>query len=480
MAEEKGYELRVTEDGMKACVTVDSDAPSFSDVSSAVVDEAAQRGLEGVPSAEKLTSLFSEAYEKNGEVRDVAICSGTAPTPPQDGQIVWARDFFSTDFVKDEYGRVNYHERKGNPSVYQGEWIATVYPAKEGTGGVDVCGGIVPPKHPKEVSLKAGNQVTVESEGGEGEAEADVYHYYAAIDGRVHYDNDTLDVHEEFVVKSDVGKKTGDISHPGSVIVKGDVTPGSSVETEGDLEVDGTIEQADVAAGGNLEVKEGITGKGKSPIRAGGMVTARYIREAEVEAEGQVSAVNEIISSDVYTRGKADLSEGRLAGGELTALQGAKIKELGSEGASVTTLKVAIDPFLEKRIAPLQEEIDKNQGQIDKIYQKAGPQLRNQKNLSAKQREAVTELLGKITELETAIEEAREKIKKVKQESEEKARQGATHIEGTIFPESYIQVDDTPLERIAEKWHGPIRLTKVPDEDAGGHKIELIHEGEAK
>lgn len=88
---------------MKATVTIDPQTISYAEAASCIVGEADEKGLNGVPSAERLTSLLEQEYQEKGVISDFVLCSGTPPQPSEDGRLIWARDFFSTDFVKDEY-----------------------------------------------------------------------------------------------------------------------------------------------------------------------------------------------------------------------------------------------------------------------------------------------------------------------------------------------------------------------------------------
>ena len=456
---ENAYELTVKPDLMSVLAAVDTNCISITEAASAIVKDACGRGISGVPDEQTLAERMQDAEQKDGVIRDFEICRGTPPVPSQDGSIQWAREFFSREFVKDDYGRVDYRRSKGDPAVHNGELLATLHPPKPGSDGVDVFGQSVYAAQPKVASLKPGSDVKTQQQG-------DVTHFYAAKDGRIRYGNDTVDIDDEYVLKSDVSAKTGDVCHPGSAIVYGDVATGSVVKAEGDLEVYGTIEQADIEVGGSLWVKEGISQHGKSPIKVGGKVVARHLRDTTVEAGEDVEVANEIFNCEILSRGHVSISNGRCTGGVITALKGATVKELGSHGNVVTTLKVAVDPFLDERTSPLKKRVASNQKQIDKIYKKAGPQLEHQRHLTAKQREAVTELLAKVSELQMEIDDTQKEETVLVEESENRARQCKTDILGTVYPEVYIQLGHfRHMLRVTEQLTGPLTVVQTYDED---------------
>lgn len=463
------YEMTVSEDGVSVHVAVDTNRVSIKDAAFALAAEAQEEGLAAMPKVQRIIELLNKADPVNGVIQEFEICRGTPPVPGQDGWIKWARDFFNKEFIKDEFGRVNHRRRKGNPAVYEGEWLASLFPPKAGKDGVDVFGKSVPADTPKVATLKAGSDIQTQIQD-------DGTHFYAVKDGRIRYGNGTVDIDEEYIVDSDVCAKTGDVCHPGSVIVHGDVGIGSNLKAEGDLEVHGTIEQADIEVGGSLWVKEGISRTGKKPIKVGGRVIARHLRDTAIEAGEDVEVANEIVNGTILTRGHVDVSNGRCAGAEITALKGASFKDLGSQNQKITTIKVAVAPFLKERSRPFEEKMAEKQKQIDEIHERAGPQLKNQRLLSPKQREAVTELLAAVSDLQMEIEEAQEEIRLLTEESENRARQSKTSILRAVYPGVYIQLGKFHHKlRVSEQLTGPLILVEMYDREIQESRPVLVH-----
>ena len=66
---------------------------------------------------------------------------------------------------------------------------------------------------------------------------------------------------EPVLILQDVGATSGPVIHEGSLIIKGDVAPGSKIHATGDITVIGFIESSTVKCGGNLYVSKGIIGE---------------------------------------------------------------------------------------------------------------------------------------------------------------------------------------------------------------------------
>ena len=102
-------------------------------------------------------------------------------------------------------------------------------------------------------------------------------------------------------------------------------------------------ETCDIRCGGSLTVAGGILGSPDHPIHVEGNIQAKYISEALILAQGDVTVLNEIAHSDIRTRGKVQVESGRIAGGTTIALQGIRIAEAGASGSTLTLLAAGVD-----------------------------------------------------------------------------------------------------------------------------------------
>lgn len=297
-------------------------------------------------------------------LQEQVLLTGTPPVEPQDARLEWAKDFFSQELSVDpDQGNVDYRERGNNLSVRDDQLLAILHPPQPGKAGEDVFGRILPARTPQNVKLRVAKNIKVDAIKGE---------YYSAIKGRLRFVNQILAVDNVYMIPGSVGLETGNISHPGALIVRKNIEAESRVETDGDIEVDGYIENAVVICGGNILVKGGIIGM-EGYIRAAGTIHAKFIQNAEIEAGGDVIVERGIDQSNVRTRGKVIVNNGRIVGGHVLALQGVESDYIGTEANIVTTITSGEDFQLEELLEELEAQ---RQGYInmkDSIDKKIAP-----------------------------------------------------------------------------------------------------------
>lgn len=355
--------------------------------------------LEIHPNARRAVEALVRPYAAASGPVAVAVALGTPPTPTVHGRVEWGGDFFTTGFAVDvETGRVDYRQHAGNPIVVANQRLATIHPPVQGTPGVDVYGRAVNPETARVVSLKAGKNT---HESGTGQ-------FFAECQGRVRLNGTELMVDDVLDIPGSVGLETGNINHPGTVTIHGDIEEGAEVTAEGDVEVHGIIEGATIRCGGDLHVHGGIVGAQGCRIDAGGNVHARFILHATVQAAGHVEVEREIAQADIQARGAVLVPNGRIAGGVVTAGRGIAVGQAGTEASVPTLLIAGEDEELAHELAALQHHIQEHQQALEKIHRVTEAAHRAIEHLAPKQREALVALeaneenLAKTTEEEIA------------------------------------------------------------------------------
>jgi len=441
--------LRVTDDRMK--VLLDCRVPE-DDLDSLVTRlevELMSLDIADPPKRAELEQTLRHAAENGSRLKNEVLVEGTAPTPPQDGTIEWAQDFFRTGFAVDgRTGAIDYRERMDHLAVEEGQLLArTIHPEK-GQNGIDVHGTPVPVRKPRPVRLKIGPNVR--KEAGE-----DADSYYSEAKGRIRWASNTLAVDDIYRIEGNVGLETGNIKHTGTVVVDGDVLVGSRIEAEGDVEVMGTVESADIVAGGNFTVHGGITGLGEGRIKVGGSICAKFILEADMEAGEDIVVEKEVIQSILKARGALSMPAGRVIGGSVTVLGGIEIGQAGSEGHVPTVLVAAEDYSYEQEQAKRQVKIVSLNKSLEKIHKTIDPLMAREKLLSAQQREAATELLARASEMEMTIEEFRTEKEEIEEDSHKRAKP-RIQIRRKVYPETTLRIKKWSL-LLREEVSGPLR-----------------------
>lgn len=401
---------------------------------------------------ESLQKVFTQAQAEGGRISGEVLVRGVAPVPPQDSALHWARDFFGLDFIVDANGKIDYRRRSGQPAVEAGELLAKITPAREGKPGADVFGRRIPVGRPNHLRILLGPNVEEKRDEG-------VHYYYATAAGRVRWASNVLAVDDVLTISADIGLETGHIKHHGALIINGDVLTGSRIEAQGDIEIHGSIEPSDIQTGGSLTVEQGIAGTKGRRIIVGGGVRAKFLMEVDMEAGGDIIVDSEIIHSNLKSCGRVSMPNGRLIGGVVSAQKGMDIKEAGNALNAPTRLVVGED-FRQMR--ELEERKQKNVQQKARLEEirKTLEGFNSKQELTAQDRETMTELQFEEWELANNINAALQEIEAA--ENEPSHPTSRITIYGTLFAETAICSPNTKVV-ISEQFPGPMFAMFVND-----------------
>lgn len=439
--------VRVTKDRLAVLLDCTVDLDDLDPLLTQIENRLASLELADSLSRDELEQRLRQAAENDPNVVQLVLIEGETPLPPKDGVIEWTGDFFRSGFVvDDETGSVDYRRRLEQRSVDGGQLLARVIPPQEGTNGRDVFGKSIPVGKPKQPHVRAGANVRWDAETNS---------FYADSTGRVRWISNVVSVDSVYSISGSVGLETGDISHPGAVVVGQDIEAGAKVQADGDIDVGGIVESAEIETGGNLTVQGGITGSHGKKIKASGRVHAKYVVETSIEAGGDVGAEREIRHSDVKTLGAVIMPAGRIVGGEVTALGGFDVGEAGSKAMVPTVLIAAVDYRLEAEVGRREKEIQALDKNIKRIRATVGPLMARQKALSNKQREAATELLMRVSQMEGRIGELKQEIEALKAASKALAKPEIL-IRQKLYPETVLCIGAERLH-VRKEFPGPVR-----------------------
>lgn len=404
---------------------------------------------QGVPEewlGEKLHQRLSSAAAGAEAFQGTVLIEGERPEPPEDGYIEWGGDYFTKGFVVDpETGTIDYRRPIAQTSVEAGDLLAKIIPPKPGKEGRDVFGRPILPGKGAFPVLKIGVNVREDKSSGK---------FYAVTSGRIRWSGNTLSVDEVYVIEGNVGLETGHISHPGALVVKGDIEPGAEVEVRGDIEVDGIIERADVSAGGDLVVRGGILGRGEKPIRVAGSIHARFVIDAALEAEGDVTVEREIVQCLIKTRGSVLIERGRLVGGETIALTGVAAGQTSSEAAVRTLVIAGQDYRLPGKIAEIESQIEQLEAQQKKVRQSIAPLAEREGRMSPESKQTLDQFRQEEKQIEAEIAQLQRQIEELKNESKAQARL-SIEVCKIAYPETILCLGHERL-RIKEDAPGPV------------------------
>lgn len=406
MAAPPEFQLRISPDGMQVLLAWNPAVSSAEKILALLPELWADLGISVKPDWSAIQGRLEAAAQTAsrvtaGESLRLVLAEGQPPQPPINGKIEWQGRYFDKGYYVDAAtGAVDYRTHAAQSSVKTNQLLAIVHAPVEGQPGSTVRGGTIPVAAAKKPSLAAGNNVYKNEAGDQ---------FLASVDGRVRLEGDRLHVDAVYRVSGDVDLKSGNIDHPGAVEVEGHVRQGSSIHAAGSITVGGEIHNAEIVCGKDLVVGDGLLGA-RCRVRVAGTLHARMINLADIECEGDIVVEKEIDNPRIRCRGSVTVRDGRIFGGETTALAGIYAREVGSRSQGTTALTVGVDPALTDRMARQNNQIRGCELEIQAKEEKLGRYGDRGKALTAKERETATEL-------EFELEEHKEQKRLLEQEA---------------------------------------------------------------
>ncbi len=272
-------------------------------------------------------------------------------------------------------GSVDYRNLNLFETASENQTLAIMHPAVKGKDGMTVFGKSIPCARVKNApNLPRGKNTKILEDG---------VTLISEISGRIFYMDGKVSVLPILEITGDVDNSTGNIEFLGTIVVKGAVLSGFSVNAGADVEIEGAVEGATIKAKGNIMLMKGVQGGGKAVIEAGGDINANFIESSTITSGGNITA-NSIMHSTVNCGGTLKLigKRGLLVGGRIVVGSKIDAKVIGSSMATATELEVGVDPIKLEEYKRAVEDIEKY---TEKFKQ-------NEKDISVLQRVDITKL----------------------------------------------------------------------------------------
>ncbi|QGG48196.1 DUF342 domain-containing protein [Heliorestis convoluta] len=290
----------------------------------------------------------------------VLVAKGKVATHGKDGIIEYR---FSTDNriqpVELDNGRVDFYNLNLIKNVQVGEILAVKIAPTAGESGMTVKGNELKAKPGKDVRIAFGKNTQLSP---------DEMILTATLAGHVHVNGGKISVDPVYELRGDVDFASGNLNFLGTVLVRGSITYGFSVQCEGDLEIGGSIDGGSVTVGGNLTVRQGIQGQQRSIIDVKGNVLSKFIQNATIKAGGDVMVGEAIMHSyiDAGTNLMVGGKKGLIVGGQCRTGREIAAKTIGSLHATVTELEVGVCPRVRQKYSEAIKKLEENRSNLDK------------------------------------------------------------------------------------------------------------------
>ena len=176
----------------------------------------------------------------------------------------------------------------------------------------------------------------------------------ATAEGQLKNEKGRLVVLPELDIHRDIDFGVGSIDFTGAVKIHGAVRDGFSVVAQGNIEIFGPVEGADIDSQGIVKIHGGVRGVGKATIRANGDISLSFGDQVTIRSGGSILVEKAILHSKLYAqRAVIALDSGKnsqIAGGRIEAGLEVSCSVLGSEMGTKTEVIVGLPPEqLQKR-----------------------------------------------------------------------------------------------------------------------------------
>lgn len=385
----------------------------------------------------------------------VVVAQGKPPGKPVDGKLIYHFDIKREIRPKElPDGRVDYKDLGIVQNVRKDDVLVTMIDPVDGEDGRDVFGGVIRGQKGRKVNLPRGKNTYIDADG---------HTLKAACDGQVCIIEGKVTVLNTLEIDSDIDNSTGNINFVGNVHIKGSVLSGFKVVAEGNIEVDGIVEAADIEAKGNVVLHKGITGMGKGKVVAGKSVFAKFIENALVVAGEDVQA-EAIVHSDVKCGNKLILvgRKASIVGGSCKVGKEVEAKVIGSYLSTTTEIEVGVDPLMVERYREIKKEMAELKENIKKCDQ--GIEVLKKIEAAGLLTDEKREMLQKFTRSRII---ASERLKALQSEFEEiekrleERNEGVVKVQDTIYPGVKITIGNV-CKLIKE----PVKYCRIYREDA--------------
>lgn len=285
----------------------------------------------------------------------VEVAHGDDPVPGDDAKLEFLFETNPDHAPKtDKEGLIDYHEVNFVQGVTENQTLVRKTLPTEGSPGKGVNGESVSAAPGKDVRLPKGPNTDESDDGLE---------LIATANGAAILLDGNVTVRDVVTISGDVDFSTGNIHSPGAVKITCDVKAGFKVTAEGDIEISGSVEDAEVTSDSNVFINGSFSGRGDGLVRAAGCVTVQRVRNQRIIAGKDIILGGNALNANLEAGERIIMNSasGSLIGGEATAEKEIRVPVLGSEVWTETILRVGSSIQLKEELKRIAEEVERLQ-----------------------------------------------------------------------------------------------------------------------
>lgn len=306
-------EVEVAKDKMSATVTVyetldvimQDEAALQQQITAALQQHHVVFGIQAIPANMIVTG------------KAVLIARGVEPIDGDDAKITYLPKPERKPVIKED-GKADYYDMNFITEIREGSWLGEKILATDGIAGTNVLGQSIPAKKGRDFPIRYDKKSSYEEE-----AEGKII-IRSKISGILTDDKGMIKVSHHLPIAGDVGVETGNLQFDGSITIRGTVTAGFRVIAKGDISIEGAngVSGAELIKSleGDIYIRGGIFGLGKTKIEAGGSIFVKHVNEANLEAGEEINIGAYAVGSNLRAHTiTVDERKGKLMGGEAIA-----------------------------------------------------------------------------------------------------------------------------------------------------------------
>ncbi len=384
--------------------------------------------------------------------REILVAKGK---PVQEGEDGYYEYFFSPDNIKTgpairEDGSVDYSSMNMLQSVRAGDVLAEYHPAVAGEDGYTVSGEVLKSRPIKELQPLRGMSV-----------ERRENTYYAKSAGKIEMKNGNIDIRMLHEIPGDVDLATNArIEFFGDIEIGGNVSAGVVIRAGRNLMIEGTVESAEIFAGGDIVLKRGVQGNMKGRVRARGNIYANFIEQCNVNAELNIEA-NYILNANVkagnriIVRGK----RGSIVGGKVSALGGVEAFNLGNSSEVRTIIHAGYEREIYDRYTKWVEKEKEIKEKLEDILEKMEALIKSRQFQGESAEGSLLMLNSKKDEYFKRLDEIGEEIGHCLKHIE-KGRGARINVEGKSFKSVILSIGNYSRQITGEEQYATYRILR--------------------
>ncbi len=324
--------------------------------------------------------------------------------------------------------------------VNEDEEIARVHPPERGTPGTNVLGEEVPCVMTAEAEYRLNYLIKTLKVGNETSL-------IAGARGHILQEDQSLTLVEVLHVSGDLTALRGALTYNNDTVIHGNICDNTMLNIDGNLQVLGTVGSTQMRVSGNLEVAQGVFGRGAAFLDIKGEVRSRYLDEARLFATGKVLVEKEALNSTLWTRDQFLGSSAAVVGGRTFAHEGMTVLALGSErglsGLAVAGLDYQ-DWRIEKELKPKIAELEERREIMTEEFRRSNPKLKK----------AILETLEKLI---AEITSRKGEILSLQQHLKERNPRALIRVREAVYPGLTLMIAFTEFI-VMEKIPGPVEF----------------------